>query len=180
MARKEHGNGASYQLVKGRKENVGSNVYTLKFPDANGKDVVIDASKLKNGDGKYLYSKTVSVPCIESGVTDENIGERLQQFTDDLRVYDAADEIVSMDGTKRGARHLTLCVNEKGEPISASQYVARLLNEAHRLAIQKRIYKPLREKAIADFRASEGIEAPARKVRAQKAQEAEGEEVFEA
>jgi hypothetical protein len=179
MAREKHSNG-SYQLVKGRKENVESNVYTLRVIDADGSPVTIKPERLKDENGAYKYRKVVSVPCIADGASDENIGELIQQFASDLSAYDSATEIVSVDGTKRGTRWMPLCVDTKGNPISAGQYLARLLDEAHRLAIQKRLYKPLHEQATKDFREADAIGEPAKKARAAKKAEVEGEEEFAA
>ncbi len=179
MAREKHSNG-SYQLVKGRKENVESNVYTLRIDNVDGSKVTIDPARLKTDTGAYRYRKVVSVPCIADGASDENIGELVQQFADDLRAYDAATEIVSVDGTKRGSRWMPLCVDTKGEPITAGQYLARLLDEAHRLAIQKRLYKPLHTQATKDFREADAIAEPTKKARAKKADAVEGEEEFAA
>lgn len=179
MARERHSNGA-YQLVKGRKENVESNVYTLRIDNADGSKVTIDPARLKDEKGAYRYRKVVSVPCIADGATDENVGELVQQFAEDLRAYDAATEIVSVDGTKRGTRWMPLCVDTKGEPITAGQYLARLLDEAHRLAIQKRLYKPLHTQATKDFREADSIAEPTKKARARKPDAVEGEEEFAA
>jgi hypothetical protein len=179
MAREHKGNGA-YQLVKGRKENVESNVYTLRIDNADGSKVTIDPTRLKTDAGAYKYRKVVSVPCIAEGATDDTVGQLVQQFAEDLRAYDAATEIVSVDGTKRGTRWMPLCVDTKGEPITAGQYLARLLDEAHRLAIQKRLYKPLHTQATKDFREADAIAEPSKKARKTKEVTEAGEEEFAA
>jgi hypothetical protein len=159
-----------YQFVKGRMEIIPSTVYTLNFDGPEGK-VVIDPARLKE-DGKYRYLDRIASPRMADGATDENIGELVQQFANDLRAHDGAEQVMSVNGKNTGTKRLNLCVDSKGTPVSVGEYLARLLREGHTLAVQKRLYKPLREKAVADFRASDTIPEPAKSVRARKEQAA--------
>jgi hypothetical protein len=186
---KQHTNG-TYELVAGRRINVESAVRSLNVPSGpTAKKVAVDPKFLKDEKGNYRFARAVTIPCLPSGASDENISDMVQQLMADLRAYDAAEEIVATikrkDGTERevrGPRTIKLCVNDKGEPISAGEYIANCIMGEHVLGLQKKFYKANFPKALAA--AYDGTltgepyeKPPAKPARAKRVEEGEEEEI---
>ena len=206
MAKHERSGNGSYQLVRERRVNVKSAVRSLNnLPTGEGK-VKVDPKFLVDGNGKYKFARTISVPCIRGEMVpdgnkrdqkgnpiltrreianDENIAELVQQFMEDLRAYDAADEVVTTNGTKRGKRTIKLCaeLDKDGNVVrelSAGEYIARCIMGEHILGLQKRFYKEnqpkVYEAAYSGELTGEPYTRPIAKVRGAKVSTVEQEE----
>lgn len=198
MARKhEGGENGVFELVKGRRINVDSAVRSLQVP--TGEKATKQAVPAKflhvdnDPDKGYKFMRKITVPCLPSAVTDENIGDIVQQFMADLRAYDAASEVRAVvqvkgkdgaveDREVRGERTMALCVDKRGNAISAGEYIAQCIMGEHVLGLQKRFYKANLPKALAAAYSGdltgEVYEKPPVNARTPKAQgEEEAEEI---
>lgn len=187
MARK-HDNGsdasdatanAVYVLDKDRWEPVLSRIYTMNLKTSEGA-VEVEKTRLVSQDDKkndvYRYQRRVAVPSInEKAITDaDSLAAEVLAFARNIEAYDNASQL-SNEGIKKPDaetklidRPIRVSVNSKGEPISAIEYVRKLLVDANTLAIQKQLQKDLRDRAETELMDELGLQAPSGKVRVAK------------